>query len=58
MGEQGVFLKNRVKLPAVRRQLVDILTVKDNIPGIRSFKTSQYTQNRGFPAAAGAQQCK
>ena len=58
MGEQRVFLENGVELPAVGRQMGDILAVEDDLALIRVLKPAQNPKGRRLAAAAGAQQCE
>ena len=44
MGKKRIFLKYRVQLSFIWRQIRNILSVKDHTAGIRCFKASQNTE--------------
>ena len=56
MGEEGVALEDGVDLPAVGRQIVDLLTVKQHLARRRRQKSADDPQGRGLAAARGPQQ--
>ena len=56
MGEQGVFLENRVHLPLVGREIRNIFIVKKHIPRVRPDEPGDGAQDRGLAAARGAQE--
>ena len=58
MGKKRIFLKYRVQLSFIWRQIRNILSVKDHTAGIRCFKASQNTECGCFSAAAGSQKCQ
>ena len=54
MGKKRILLENSVNLPFVWGEVGDVLAVKDNFSGIRSFKTAYNAQGGGFSTSAGA----
>ena len=54
--EQGIALENGVYIALIGRNIVDILTHKDNIALVSSFKAADKAQSGGLAAAGGAQQ--
>ena len=52
MGEERVFLENGIKRSLVRRNLCDILSVKNNPSLVGTGETAENAESRRFPAAA------
>ena len=55
MGKQGIFLEYSIQISLVGRQIGDVCSIKDHLPGIGIFKSSQDAQGSGLTAAAWSQ---
>jgi hypothetical protein len=56
MGEQGVALEDLVHAAPVGRQAADVHAVQEDAARIGQFETGEQAQERGLPAARGAEQ--
>lgn len=58
MGEQRIGLEHHIDRALVWRHVRHVLTVEDNLPFRRLFKTGQHAQQRRFSTARRPQQRK
>lgn len=53
IGKEGIFLEYGVELPLVGGQFRNILSVKDDLSGVRGLKAAQDPKKGGLSTAAG-----
>ena len=54
--EQRIILKDKSNAPLARRDMVDNVSINQNVAGVLCFQSCQHTQDGGLDAAAGTQQ--
>ena len=57
VGEEGVFLENRVYLSLVGGNIADFLTVEVKVSAVCRFKAANDTKGGGFTASRRAEKC-
>src|SRR5689334_24684583 len=55
MGKEGILLKNRGDVAAIRRHLCDIFAREDDAPGVGLFKSGDNSEQRRFAAPGRTQ---
>ena len=57
MGEEGIFLKDRIHFPLIGRKIIDLDSIKINLATTGFLKPTDNPECSGFSASAGTKEC-